>query len=114
DQIAEIVARAAELRPLAARLAKAEHIYFLGRSAGCPVAEEGALKLKEVSYLHAEAYAASELKHGPLALISPEAPSLMLLPNDDLLPKNLSTLAEVRTRGGPVLAISHPDVVAEG
>jgi glucosamine--fructose-6-phosphate aminotransferase (isomerizing) len=114
DQIAGIVARADELKPMAARLAQAQHVYFLGRSAGCPVAEEGALKLKEVSYLHAEAYAASELKHGPLALISPEAPSVMVLPDDDLLPKNLSTLAEVRTRGGPVLAVSHPGVVAEG
>src|SRR5690606_21348158 len=68
---------------------------------------------KEISYLHAEAYAASELKHGPLALISPETPTLMVLPDDDLLAKNHSTIAEVRTRGGPVLAVTHPGVVAE-
>jgi len=114
DQIAGIVAREAELAPLAARLAQADHAYFLGRAAGYAVAQEGALKLKEISYLHAEAYAASELKHGPLALISPETPTLIVLPDDDLLPKNLSTIAEVRTRGGPVLAITHPGVVAEG
>jgi len=114
DQIAEIVAREAELAPIAARLARAEHAYFLGRAAGYAVAMEGALKLKEISYLHAEAYAASELKHGPLALISAETPTLMVLPDDDLLAKNLSTIAEVRTRGGPVLAITHPGVVAEG
>ena len=71
DQIAEIVAREAELAPLAARLAQAEHAYFIGRAAGFAVAMEGALKLKEISYLHAEAYPASELKHGPLALVDP-------------------------------------------
>jgi glucosamine--fructose-6-phosphate aminotransferase (isomerizing) len=114
DQIAGIVAREAELAPIAARLAKAEHAYFLGRAAGYAVAMEGALKLKEISYMHAEAYPASELKHGPLALISPETPTLMVLPDDDLLAKNLSTIAEVRTRGGPVLAITHPGVVAPG
>jgi len=114
DQIAGIVAREAELAPLAAGLAQADHAYFLGRAAGYAVAQEGALKLKEISYLHAEAYAASELKHGPLALISAETPTLMVLPDDDLLAKNLSTIAEVRTRGGPVLAVTHPGVVAEG
>lgn len=114
DQIAGIVAREAELAPLAARLARADHAYFLGRAAGYAVAMEGALKLKEISYLHAEAYAASELKHGPLALISADTPTLIVLPDDDLLPKNLSTIAEVRTRGGPVVAITHPGVDAPG
>jgi glucosamine--fructose-6-phosphate aminotransferase (isomerizing) len=114
DQIADIVAREAELAPLAARLARADHAYFLGRAAGYAVAMEGALKLKEISYLHAEAYAASELKHGPLALISADTPTLIVLPDDDLLPKNLSTIAEVRTRGGPVVAITHPGVEAPG
>jgi len=114
EQISEIMAREAELAPITARLAQAEHAYFLGRAAGYAVAMEGALKLKEISYMHAEAYPASELKHGPLALISAETPTLMVLPDDDLLPKNLSTIAEVRTRGGPVLAITHPGVVAPG
>ncbi len=114
ERIADIVAREAELDPLAACLSHAEHAYFLGRAAGFAVAQEGALKLKEISYLHAEAYAASELKHGPLALISPETPTIIVLPGDDLLPKNLSTIAEVRTRGGPVVAVTHPGVEAEG
>lgn len=114
ERIADIVAREAELDPLAACLSHAEHAYFLGRAAGFAVAQEGALKLKEISYLHAEAYAASELKHGPLALISPETPTMIVLPGDDLLPKNLSTIAEVRTRGGPVVAVTHPGVEAEG
>ncbi len=114
DQISAIVAREGELAPLAARLAASEHAYFIGRAAGYAVALEGALKLKEISYLHAEAYAASELKHGPLALITPQTPTLIVLPGDDLLPKNLSTIAEVRTRHGPVLAITHPGVEAPG
>jgi glutamine---fructose-6-phosphate transaminase (isomerizing) len=114
DQIAAIVAREDELAPLATRLGAAEHAYFLGRAAGFAVAQEGALKLKEVSYLHAEAYAASELKHGPLALISAETPVVMVAPDDDLLAKNLSTIAEVRARGGPVLAVTHPGVALDG
>jgi len=69
---------------------------------------EGALKLKEISYLHAEAYPASELKHGPLALIAPETPTLIVMPRDELYHKNLSTVAEVQARGGPVVAITHP------
>jgi glucosamine--fructose-6-phosphate aminotransferase (isomerizing) len=114
DQIAAIVAREAELAPISQRLAAADHAYFIGRAAGYAVAMEGALKLKEVSYLHAEAYPASELKHGPLALIAPETPTVVVLPDDDLLAKNLSTIAEVRTRKGPVLAVTHPGVVAPG
>jgi glucosamine--fructose-6-phosphate aminotransferase (isomerizing) len=114
DQIAELVAREAEIEALAARLARSEHAYFVGRAAGYAIAMEGALKLKEVSYLHAEAYPASELKHGPLALISPETPTLFILPDDDLLSKNLSTIAEIRTRKGPVLAITHPGVAPPG
>jgi glutamine---fructose-6-phosphate transaminase (isomerizing) len=68
---------------------------------------EGALKLKEVSYLHAEAYSAAELKHGPLALISPETPTVVVIPRDDLYAKNVSTIEEIRARRGPVLAVTH-------
>jgi glucosamine--fructose-6-phosphate aminotransferase (isomerizing) len=114
DQIASIVDREVELEAISRRLAQAEHAYFVGRAAGYAVAMEGALKLKEISYLHAEAYPASELKHGPLALIAPETPTVVVLPDDDLLAKNLSTVAEVRTRHGPVLAITHPDVALDG
>jgi glucosamine--fructose-6-phosphate aminotransferase (isomerizing) len=70
---------------------------------------EGALKLKEVSYLHAEAYSASELKHGPLALITPETPTLVVMPHDDLFPKNVSTIEEIRARRGPVFAMTHSE-----
>jgi glucosamine--fructose-6-phosphate aminotransferase (isomerizing) len=68
---------------------------------------EGALKLKEISYIHAEAYAASELKHGPLALISPTTPTVFILPNDDLFEKNLSTIEEIRARKGPLLIVTN-------
>ena len=69
---------------------------------------EGALKLKEISYLHAEAYPASELKHGPLALVTPQTPTVIVLPRDDLFAKNVSTIEVVTARGGPVLSITHP------
>jgi glutamine---fructose-6-phosphate transaminase (isomerizing) len=75
---------------------------------GYAVAMEGALKLKEVSYLHAEAYPASELKHGPLALIAPETPTIVVIPRDDLFGKNVSTIEEIRARRGPVIAITNP------
>ncbi|MGH8178318.1 MAG: SIS domain-containing protein, partial [Steroidobacter sp.] len=81
--------------------------YFVGRAAGYPIAMEGALKLKEVSYLHAEAYPASELKHGPLALISPETPTIVIAPRDDLFSKNMSTIEEIRARRGPVYVLTH-------
>lgn len=108
DQIAEIVRREDEIAALADRLAACEHAYFIGRAAGYCVAMEGALKLKEVSYLHAEAYPASELKHGPLALIARETPTVAVIPRDDLFAKNLSTIEEIRARRGPVIAVTHP------
>ncbi|HEU0156470.1 MAG TPA: SIS domain-containing protein, partial [Stellaceae bacterium] len=101
-----ILAREAEIERLAERIVESEHAYFVGRAAGYAVAMEGALKLKEVSYLHAEAYPASELKHGPLALISPETPTIAVIPRDDLFAKNVSTIEEIRARRGPVLAIT--------
>lgn len=107
-QIAEIVAHEQEIELMAKEIAKASNAYFIGRATGFAVAMEGALKLKEVSYLHAEAYPASELKHGPLALISPETPTVVVLPRDDLLSKNISTIEEIHARRGPVFAITHP------
>jgi glutamine---fructose-6-phosphate transaminase (isomerizing) len=107
EQIDGVIAREAEIAQLAERLLACEHAYFVGRAAGYAVAMEGALKLKEVSYLHAEAYSASELKHGPLALITPETPTLVVIPHDDLFQKNVSTIEEIRARRGPVFAMTH-------
>jgi glutamine---fructose-6-phosphate transaminase (isomerizing) len=108
EQIETIIKREPEIAKLAEMLLGCEHAYFIGRSAGYAVALEGALKLKEVSYLHAEAYPASELKHGPLALITPETPTVIVIPRDDLFHKNVSTIEEIRARRGPVIAITHP------
>jgi glucosamine--fructose-6-phosphate aminotransferase (isomerizing) len=107
-QIDGILGREAEIARLAESFSGCEHAYFVGRGASFAVAMEGALKLKEISYLHAEAYPASELKHGPLALIAPQTPTLIVVPHDELYHKNLSTIAEVQARGGPVVAITHP------
>lgn len=106
-QVAEILAQESHIAKLAQQLAKHDNAYFVGRAAGYPVAMEGALKLKEVSYIHAEAYPASELKHGPLALISPDTPTIVVIPRDDLFAKNVSTLEEIRARSGPIYALTH-------
>jgi glucosamine--fructose-6-phosphate aminotransferase (isomerizing) len=108
DQVSEILARQDEINAVAAALAPCHDVYFVGRAAGYAVAMEGALKLKEVSYKHAESYPASELKHGPLALIDPHTPSIVVLPRDDLFAKNLSTIEEIRARRGPVHVLTQP------
>ncbi|MCP5179852.1 MAG: glutamine--fructose-6-phosphate transaminase (isomerizing) [Pseudomonadales bacterium] len=113
DQVQGLLDRADEFRRLAARYAHYNRAYFIGRGAGYGLAREGALKLKEVSYIHAEAYPASELKHGPLALVDPDTPTFAIVPDDDLLAKNLSSLAEIKARRGPVVAISHLASIGE-
>jgi glutamine---fructose-6-phosphate transaminase (isomerizing) len=108
DQIAAILDQEDTIATIARSLAQCSDAYFVGRAAGFPIAMEGALKLKEVSYLHAEAYPASELKHGPLALISPQTPTIVVMPRDDLFSKNLSTIEEIRARRGPTYVITQP------
>jgi glucosamine--fructose-6-phosphate aminotransferase (isomerizing) len=107
DQIRQILAKEDEIAVLARDLSQYEGMFFVGRVRGFPVAREGAQKLKEISYIHAEAYPASELKHGPLALVCPELPTVALVPDDELLDKNLSTLGAIRARQGRVIAIAH-------
>ncbi len=89
-----------EIAKLAERFADKHHALFLGRGLHYPIALEGALKLKEISYIHAEAYPAGELKHGPLALVDKDMPVIAVAPNDALLEKLKSNLQEVRARGG--------------
>ncbi len=91
---------------LAERFVDKEHALFLGRGASFPIALEGALKLKEISYIHAEAYPAGELKHGPLALVDEAMPVVVVAPNDDTLEKLKSNLAEVRARGGELIVFT--------
>jgi glucosamine--fructose-6-phosphate aminotransferase (isomerizing) len=107
DQIRQILAKEDEIAALARDLSQYEGMFFVGRVRGFPVAREGAQKLKEISYIHAEAYPASELKHGPLALVCPDLPTVALVPDDELLDKNLSTLGAIRARQGRVIAIAH-------
>lgn len=99
-KLEEAVALADEIEELAQDFANKDHSLFLGRGNQYPIAMEGALKLKEISYIHAEAYAAGELKHGPLALIDEEMPVIVVAPNNDLLEKLKSNVEEVRARGG--------------
>jgi glucosamine--fructose-6-phosphate aminotransferase (isomerizing) len=109
-QIEQILAAEAQIAEIARQYAAAEHMFFIGRVRGWPVAREGAQKLKEVSYVHAEAYQAAELKHGPLALINSSMPSLVIVPSDDLLSKNVSTIEQIKARGGPVIAVTSAEL----
>jgi glucosamine--fructose-6-phosphate aminotransferase (isomerizing) len=97
------------IKELAKRFADKHHALFLGRGQMYPIALEGALKLKEISYIHAEAYAAGELKHGPLALVDADMPVVVVAPNNDLLEKLKSNLQEVRARGGELFVFADPD-----
>jgi glutamine---fructose-6-phosphate transaminase (isomerizing) len=111
DRVATILAGARAIDSVAQSVARYHDVYFVGRAAGFAVALEGALKLKEVSYQHAEAYPASELKHGPLALIDPQTPTIVVLPRDDLFEKNVSTIEEIRARRGPIYVVTQPGPV---
>ncbi|HEX3122596.1 MAG TPA: SIS domain-containing protein, partial [Rhodanobacteraceae bacterium] len=93
-------------------LAGARDVLYLGRGSSFPIALEGALKLKEISYIHAEAYPAGELKHGPLALVDENMPVIAVAPNDHLLEKLSSNLEEVRARGGRLYVLAADDVAA--
>jgi glucosamine--fructose-6-phosphate aminotransferase (isomerizing) len=110
DHIGQVLTLEDSIAAIASRFAGAEHMFFIGRVRGWPVAREGAQKLKEISYIHAEAYQAAELKHGPLALIDASMPSVVLVPDDELLPKNVSTIEQIRARGGPVIAVTSADL----
>ncbi|HVL35040.1 MAG TPA: glutamine--fructose-6-phosphate transaminase (isomerizing) [Burkholderiales bacterium] len=98
-----------EMAAWAAKFARCEHALFLGRGVHWPIAMEGALKLKEISYIHAEAYAAGELKHGPLALVDAGMPVIAIAPRDALLDKLKSNLQEVRARGGELYVVANRD-----
>ncbi len=112
-----LIERSLELDPvihkLAERFADKHHALFLGRGALYPIALEGALKLKEISYIHAEGYPAGELKHGPLALVDADMPVITVMPNNDLLEKLKSNLMEVRARGGELIVFADPQAGME-
>mgnify|MGYP001819793087 CR=1 FL=1 len=108
--ISQVLALDPSIEALAEHFADKHHALFLGRGVQNPVAMEGALKLKEISYIHAEAYAAGELKHGPLALVDEDMPVVAVAPDDDLLEKLKSNLQEVRARGGELYVFADPRV----
>jgi glucosamine--fructose-6-phosphate aminotransferase (isomerizing) len=113
DQIAEILKTEDHIAKVAERFVSATSAMFVGRVSGYPVALEGSQKLKEITYIHAEAYPSAELKHGPLALIGPDVPSVAIVPDDELFDKNLSTVSEIRSRRGPVIAVGHTEALRD-
>ncbi|MET7299097.1 glutamine--fructose-6-phosphate transaminase (isomerizing) [Embleya sp. NPDC005575] len=109
-QIAEILADEQTIADAGRRLADARSLFFIGRVRGYPVAREAAQKFKEITYRHAEAYPSSELKHGPLALIDADLPTVAIIPDDDLVGRNLAAAHEIRARGGRLTVITHKGV----
>jgi glucosamine--fructose-6-phosphate aminotransferase (isomerizing) len=101
------------IQAAARKLAESRDVLFLGRGTMYPLALEGALKLKEISYIHAEAYASGELKHGPIALIDKHMPVVVMAPKDTLFDKTISNMQEVMARGGKILLISDAEGIAE-
>ena len=105
-KIGQVLARSGEIQKVAEKYADAKNFLFLGRGINYPVALEGALKLKEISYIHAEGYSSAEIKHGPIALINEETPSLFIVPDDHLRDKIISNIKEVKARKGRVIALA--------
>ncbi|MFY8300234.1 glutamine--fructose-6-phosphate transaminase (isomerizing) [Pseudoalteromonas sp. SS15] len=113
NKLEEALSMAEGIEDLAEEFADKHHSLFLGRGSQYPIAMEGALKLKEISYIHAEAYAAGELKHGPLALIDADMPIIVVAPNNELLEKLKSNVEEVRARGGIIYVFADKDTAFE-
>jgi glucosamine--fructose-6-phosphate aminotransferase (isomerizing) len=105
EQVAQVLARAPEVQEIAERFVRAPNALYLGRGYNFPVALEGALKLKEISYIHAEGYPAAEMKHGPIALIDDMMPVVVVAPRDGTYQKIVSNVQEVKARGGHVIAV---------
>ena len=116
-EVPRLMAEALELEPkieqLARDLAKSRDVLYLGRGTSYPIALEGALKLKEISYIHAEGYAAGELKHGPIALIDETMPVIVIAPYDRVFEKTVSNMQEVAARGGRIILLTDPKGAAE-
>ena len=106
ELVRRVLLQAPKIREIAKRYAHYGDFLFLGRLSLFPIALEGALKLKEISYIHAEGYPAAEMKHGPIALISPKCPSVFLAPKGEIFPKIVSSMQEIRARKGPIIAIT--------
>ena len=115
ELIAKVLQQSDTIREIAHRFAHHKDFLFLGRQNLFPIALEGALKLKEITYLHAEGYPAAEMKHGPIALISPECPCVIIAQKGDIFRKIIANAEEIRARGGPLLVVTNnPDEFPEG
>ncbi|MGB1360616.1 MAG: glutamine--fructose-6-phosphate transaminase (isomerizing) [Alphaproteobacteria bacterium] len=111
--IAEVLTKGTEIQEISNRVAEAKDVLFLGRGVNYPIAMEGALKLKEISYIHAEGYPAGEMKHGPIALIDDSVPIIATCPNDDLFEKTAGNIQEAIARGGKVVFMSDEEGIAK-
>ena len=109
DQIEKVLAQNDIIKKIALKYASAEDFFFLGRLYNFPVALEGALKLKEISYIHAEGYPAAEMKHGPIAMIDEKTPTVILIPTGTLYEKTFSNLEEIKARKGPIITLATED-----
>jgi glucosamine--fructose-6-phosphate aminotransferase (isomerizing) len=106
SRVADVLHENDRIAKIAEELVQARDVLYLGRGSSYPIALEGALKLKEISYIHAEGYAAGEMKHGPIALIDEDVPVVVIAPSDNLFDKSLSNMQQVVARGGKIILIS--------
>jgi len=106
DQVKDVLSQANHIQAIAEKYYQRNNWLYLGRKYGYPIAMEGALKLKEISYIHAEGYAAGEMKHGPIALINPDMPTVAIAPRDSMYDKMINNIQEIKSRKGPVIAIA--------
>ena len=109
EQVEETLKLSDKIREIAKKYVDASNFLYLGRHYNYPVAMEGALKLKEISYIHAEGYPAAEMKHGPIALIDENMPVVVIAPKDSLFDKVLSNVREIKARGGRIIAVTTED-----
>ena len=113
SRMADVLNHDARIEAMAEQIANVRDVLYLGRGADFAIAMEGALKLKEISYIHAEGYAAGEMKHGPIALIDSNVPIIVIAPSGPLFDKTVSNMQEVIARGGRVIFISDADGIAK-
>jgi len=106
DKVKKVLSQANHIEAIAGKYCECSNWLYLGRKYNYPIALEGALKLKEISYIHAEGYAAGEMKHGPIALVSPQMPTVAIAPDDEMYEKMLNNIHEIKSRRGPVIAIA--------
>jgi glucosamine--fructose-6-phosphate aminotransferase (isomerizing) len=104
--VKDVLGQKKKIKKIAKQYKKHGNWFYLGRKYNYPIASEGALKLKEVSYAHAEGYASGEMKHGPIAMIDQNFPSVLIAPQDSVYEKNLSNLEEIKARGGKIIAVA--------